>query len=124
MSGNETRRSVLQKAAGTAVVLAGSAGFTGSAAAASDNDYIVKIEGDADGTYQFKVPYGNDNNFGITDQDSDEGDEVLIPDDEDREAICEGTVGSDGEDEWHTTSTGKPFATSEVNCTVSVFERV
>ncbi len=122
MSGNETRRSVLQKSASAATLLAGGAAVTGNAAAASDADYIVKIEGDADGTYQFKVPYGNDNDFGVSSQNFNEDDEVLVPDDQDREVICEGTVGSDGEDEWTTRSTGEPFATSEVNCTVSVFK--
>lgn len=124
MSGNETRRSVLQKATGAAIVLAGSAGFSGSAAAASDNNYEIIIEGDPGGTYQFKVPYGSDNNFSITDRDSDEGDEVLVPDDEDREAICEGEVGSDGEDRWTTESTGQPSVTKESNCTVNIFEQV
>lgn len=117
-----TRRSVLQKSAGAATVLLGGAAVTGTAAAASDADYIVRIEGDADGTYQFKVPYGNDDNFGVSDTQGDEDDERLTVDDEDREVICEGTVGSDGFDEWTTTSTGEPYATEEHNCEVKVYK--
>lgn len=122
MSGKQTRRAVLQKSASVATLLAGGAAVTGSAAAASDADYIVRIEGDADGTYQFKVPFGNDDNFGVSDTQSDESDEELTVDNEDREVICEGTVGSDGFDEWTTTSTGEPYATEEFNCEVKVFK--
>lgn len=124
MSGEETRRSVLQKSAGAATLLAGSTAFTGTAAASSDHDYVVRIEGDTDGTYQFKIPYGSDDFWEFRDTQADEDDERATFDDQDREVICEGTVGSDGFDEWLTTDTGEPFATDENNCTVDVYKKV
>lgn len=89
---------------------------------ASDADYVLLIEGDPEGTYEFVVPFGTENGYCIEDDNLDEDDEEVIV--EEGRAFCSGVVGPDGADQWTLTSTDQPFVTSEVNCTISVFQQV
>ncbi len=89
---------------------------------ASDADYVLRIEGAADGTYEFVVPFGTEDGFCIRDDNPDEDDEEVIV--EEGRAFCSGVVGPDGLDGWTLTSTDQPIPVEECDCTISVFQQV
>jgi|APHM01.1.fsa_nt_gi hypothetical protein len=115
---------MLRKGAGAATLLLGSTATAGTASAAGDADYLIDIEGSANGDYTVRVPYGNDNDFGVrfTQGSDDDGSQNIINDSADREVFLTGEPGPDGFDEWETRSTGEPTVERTVDCTVRIFK--
>lgn len=118
-----SRRSILKKGAMATAASVGVTAFSGSAAAASDWTIDISLTSGNDfATYQVKVPYGSDD-WGVSGTDYNEGDDDLIPDDEDQEIILDGNVdeANNGFDKWTTTNTPEPYVTDGSGCDIAIY---
>ena len=115
MSENDTRRAVLKKLAGTAVVGGGLLGSTGTAAAAdSSYDIEVGLKAGSDGYHEYRlfVPYGDDGNWGVTGDSNTEREDSLYADDSRGGVEITGSLDASASnyvDTWHIDSMGSNY---------------